>query len=150
MQTTTLPLPPANTDKTDAYLLAGKSLVPVRSTLEGEAVQTEPVAQTQNILHPYGVGIDVHSKFIQVCVLLVPVLGVADAQVLRWEKDFPTTWKSLLEAHAWVLAHLPAGTDPFDIWAELNCAASGYYKLREHCGDTSQDSPLSVAFGSGT
>jgi transposase len=59
------------------------------------------------ILHPYGVGIDTHSRFIQVCVLY------RDAAVIRRaEKSFPTDWPSLAAAREWTLKILVGLAEP--------------------------------------
>jgi len=55
----------------------------------------DPVHQ---VLYDYGVGIDCHSKFIQVCVLYQ--LG---GQVRRAEKEFTTSWDDLVRAKAWAM-----------------------------------------------
>lgn len=65
--------------------------------------QTDP---EHLILHPYGVGIDTHSKFIQVCVLY------RDSQkIRRSEKSFPTDWPGLNAALAWTLNALTGLAD---------------------------------------
>ena len=58
----------------------------------------EPHTQAR-ILYPYGVGIDTHSKFIQVCVLYQH-----DTTVRQAEKEFPTTWQAIIEAKLWALS----------------------------------------------
>lgn len=50
------------------------------------------------VLLPYGVGIDTHSKFIQVCVLVT-----VRKEVRRFERSFHTDWPDLKAAHDWVL-----------------------------------------------
>ena len=55
----------------------------------------DPVHQ---VLYDYGVGIDCHSKFIQVCVLY-QFCG----QVRRAEKEFTTAWDDLVRAKAWAM-----------------------------------------------
>ena len=59
------------------------------------------------IIRPYGVGIDTHSKFIAVCVLIKQ-----DGDVVRFEKNFPTAWASMLAARDWVLSKLPSCPAP--------------------------------------
>ena len=49
-------------------------------------------------LKPYGIGIDTHSKFISVCVLIK-----TGNCVRRWEHDFTTDWHDLLAAREWAL-----------------------------------------------
>lgn len=49
----------------------------------------------------YGVGIDCHSRFIQVCVL------TRDGDTIsRWERRYSTTWEELCEALDWVISTL--------------------------------------------
>jgi len=48
-------------------------------------------------LHPYGVGIDCHSKFVQVCVL-----DSRSGQVQRHDREFKTTWSDLGRADDWI------------------------------------------------
>ena len=65
---------------------------------EGELVQT---------IKPYGVGIDCHSEFIAVCVLVRD----HDLLVRRWEKQFSTAWNDMKDAAHWarqlVINHSP-------------------------------------------
>lgn len=56
--------------------------------LTGEDVQT---------LHPYGVGIDCHSKFIQVCIL-----EKNGTSIRRYDREFPTDFDQLQAAHHWI------------------------------------------------
>jgi len=58
----------------------------------GEPVQT---------LKDYGVGIDTHSRFIQVCVL-----RKKGHEVLKTEKEFSTDWRDLLAAKTWAEAQI--------------------------------------------
>ena len=46
----------------------------------------------------YGVGIDTHSKFIQVSVLVK-----RDMKFFEYRHEFPTDWNSLVEAKSWGL-----------------------------------------------
>lgn len=55
------------------------------------------------ILHPYGIGIDTHKQFIQVC-LLVQTRG----EITRYEDEFETTWEGLHRARAFVNLKLHA------------------------------------------
>jgi transposase len=68
-----------------------------------EAGQPE-VAQ---VLQPYGVGIDTHSKFIAVCVLRNNG-GVVD----RHERQFKTDWPSMRRARDWVTGLLGKAVGP--------------------------------------
>lgn len=67
----------------------------------------ESLGEEVQVLRAYGVGIDCHSKFIQVCVL-VPVAGV----VRRFEHEFSTHWPVLTAARDWardvLKKHAPA------------------------------------------
>jgi len=47
-------------------------------------------------LYPYGIGIDCHSKFIEVCVFVKTGEGIR-----KFEGTYSTSWKSLLAAHDW-------------------------------------------------
>ena len=49
----------------------------------------------------YGVGIDCHSRFIQVCILVK-----SDANILRFDREYTTDWKDLCEAREWVCSVL--------------------------------------------
>jgi transposase len=53
---------------------------------------------------PYGVGIDCHKKFIQVCCLVQ-----REGTVLRFEREFNTTWTDLCAAHAWAIQRCDLG-----------------------------------------
>lgn len=48
------------------------------------------------VLHPYGIGIDTHKAFIQVCVLVQ-----VDGGVRRFEQEFDTTWAEMIRARSW-------------------------------------------------
>lgn len=48
-------------------------------------------------LNDYGVGVDVHKRFIQVCVI------IPREEFIRFENDFPTDWKTLVLARDWAL-----------------------------------------------
>lgn len=50
-------------------------------------------------LLPYGVGIDTHQRFIQVCVMIQE-----RGEVRQFESEFQTTWTDLLAARSWVLS----------------------------------------------
>jgi transposase len=55
----------------------------------------------------FGVGIDVHSKFIAVCI----IVKVGDVY-REFKRDFPTDWRSLLQAKDWVIQTIAARSDP--------------------------------------
>lgn len=54
-----------------------------------------------NYVADYGIGIDCHSRFIQVCVLTR-----LDNTISRWERSYQTTWEGLCEARVEILAYL--------------------------------------------
>ncbi len=85
----------------------------MRTRLQAESPTPLPVGEElQQILYPYGIGIDTHSRFIQVCVLKVSP-GVRDSKnVTRTEAEFRTDWRSLKRAHEWALRQVPDVTDP--------------------------------------
>jgi hypothetical protein len=56
------------------------------------------------VLHDYGIGIDCHSQFIQVCVLVR-----VRKEVVRFEREFRTTWTDLLAAFKWAVDRLAVG-----------------------------------------
>ena len=74
----------------------------------GERAESEQESPVQ-VLRPYGVGIDTHSKFIAVCVM-----RQKGSLVVKSEAQFSTEWESLLEARRWITntLDLPAGA-PF-------------------------------------
>ena len=69
---------------------------------EKNAEQQLEGAEAAQMLKPYGVGIDTHSKFIAVCVL-----KRRGDKIFRSEKDFGTEWLRLKEAASWVRLKLP-------------------------------------------
>ena len=52
----------------------------------------------EQLIADYGVGIDCHSRFIQVCVL-----ANRDGTISRLETEYATTWEGLTEAREWIL-----------------------------------------------
>ena len=64
--------------------------------------QEESSPERQQVLYPYGVGIDTHSKFIAVCVLKQQPGGNGTSDIIRHEKSFRTTWPDLLAGKRWV------------------------------------------------
>src|SRR5579859_4770792 len=56
---------------------------------------------------PYGIGIDCHSKFIQVCV------RTSMAAEAIQEREFSTDWRDLLAARSWAVAALIADCPGF-------------------------------------
>lgn len=62
-----------------------------------------PVQETKS----YGIGIDCHSKFIQVCVL-----AKQDLLFYAHQKEFGTDWNSLVSAKDWCIHVLREKSDP--------------------------------------
>jgi len=95
------------------------SFTPSCDKQDGENVQT---------LYAYGVGIDCHSRFIQVCVLCNK-----GTEVIRFEKDFATGWDQLRAAKLWILdmlaANLPAATPSPADRLEYTLESTGCYHL---------------------
>ncbi len=52
-------------------------------------------------LHQYGVGVDCHSRFFQVC-LLIP----SGTEIVKIERKVPALWPELRAAKACAVAHL--------------------------------------------
>lgn len=61
----------------------------------------------------YGIGIDCHSKFIQVSVLVK-----RDLRAYEYRREFATDWLSLVEAKEWCVAVLATCSDPPIIFNE--------------------------------
>jgi len=59
--------------------------------------EIEDLNSTGSIILPYGIGIDTHSKFIQVCILIHQ-----KSKIFRVEKDFQTMWPTLLSCKAFI------------------------------------------------
>jgi len=74
-------------------------------------MQVEPVVKdeielledfdTEKLILPYGIGIDCHSRFIQVCILIR-----TEEKIKRVEQEFTVLWPVLEEARTWILAVL--------------------------------------------
>ena len=72
------------------------------------ASNARPAEEAAQVLRPYGVGIDTHSKFIAVCIL-----DNVGGAVRRVEREFDTSWASLLAAKQWIAEQLgPKAADP--------------------------------------
>lgn len=70
-------------------------------------------------LRSYGIGIDTHSKFIHVCVMVHE-----NASVKKYEHPFGTTWNQLLAAKVWALDVLH--TKPIPAISEADIAEFHY------------------------
>ena len=61
----------------------------------------EEKGQPSLALHRYGVGVDCHSRFFQVCVLIPN-----GTEILKIERKVPALWPELRAAKAWLLRTL--------------------------------------------
>jgi hypothetical protein len=69
-------------------------------TVESFTSDLQTEVETQ-VLGTYGVGIDTHKQFIQVCVL------VRNGETVdRFEREFSTDWTSLCNARDWILSKI--------------------------------------------
>jgi transposase len=83
---------------------------------------------------PYGVGIDCHSQFIQVCVL-IPDTKTRD--LLRYEQSFPVFAENIRRAKAWVLAALARHHQhPKPLVYALESTATYHYPVLRGFGET--------------
>ena len=55
----------------------------------------------------YGVGIDCHSKFIQVSVIVK-----RDLRTYEYRREYNTDWNSLTDAHDWIIAIISSFSSP--------------------------------------
>lgn len=83
-------------ERRDSAVLPLSTKGRVVKTRSGGAGSTSGPVLAQ-VLFPYGVGVDVHSRFIQVCVLCKVGL-----EVERCEREFGVRWAELQEARRWV------------------------------------------------
>ena len=67
-----------------------------RELLAAVGLRQTKGTEVQAVLQPYGIGIDTHSKFIQVCILMPQ-----GAVLQRFDNTFPTTWAALKQARDW-------------------------------------------------
>ena len=67
--------------------------------------------EADKLILPYGVGIDTHSRFIQICILVR-----LEEKIKRIEYEFATLWLALETARSWILEvlqkHFPGRTGP--------------------------------------
>ena len=76
-------------------------------------------------LHRYGIGVDCHSRFFQVCILIPQV-----TEILRIERDVPALWPELRSAQAWVLQTLiDRGIDIPQSDLRYTCELTGQYHM---------------------
>lgn len=71
----------------------------MESDSDNRSLTTEPELMTPTL--PYGVGIDTHKSFIQVCILYT-----TNNETLREEQEFQTSWPDLDKAVHWVKSTL--------------------------------------------
>lgn len=72
------------------------------------ALNAEHYDQHVQVLRPYGVGIDCHQNFVQVCVLR----QTPEGKVQRTEREFTTDWPALRDAQRFILENLACLDDP--------------------------------------
>jgi len=63
-----------------------------------EPSEPEITEDVDTLVDQYGVGIDTHSRFIQVCVFVQ-----SENQILRYEREFTTDWTDLTASRQWIL-----------------------------------------------
>jgi hypothetical protein len=81
--------------------------------------------QSSLTLHRYGVGVDCHSRFFQVC-LLIP----DGTLIVKLECRVPALWPELRAAQAWVLRELlerGIAVSPTDL--RYTCESTGQYHM---------------------
>jgi transposase len=76
-------------------------------------------------LHRYGVGVDCHSRFFQVCVLIPD-----GTQIVKTERKVPALWPELRAAKAWILETLREhGLDVSPSDLRYTCESTGQYHM---------------------
>jgi len=76
-------------------------------------------------LHQYGVGVDCHPRFFQVCVLIPD-----GTQIVKIEQKVPALWPALRAAKAWILETLRThslAVSPSDL--RYTCESTGEYHM---------------------
>ena len=81
-------------------------LLPVDSVSENNLVILEEGIEIHHT-KSYGIGIDCHSKFIQVSVLVK-----RDLKVYEYRREFSTSWVALSNAYLWVTSVLSTASSP--------------------------------------
>ena len=97
-------------DCSDAKHLARRALHSATEPLA--PLPAEPPPETVQLLYPYGIGIDTHSRFIQVCVMFQHRNRAGDSVIRQQEREFSTQWPDLLRAKDWVCNLLGPIADP--------------------------------------
>jgi transposase len=82
----------------------------MRNRRPGDRSSPSDDSALSQIIFPYGVGIDTHSGFIQVCVIWHTGRKGQEQEVRRVEKEFSTEWPQLVAAHEWTMRTLKAIT----------------------------------------
>ncbi|MGZ3387544.1 MAG: IS110 family RNA-guided transposase [Isosphaeraceae bacterium] len=81
--------------------------------------------QSSLALHRYGVGVDCHSRFFQVCILIPE-----GTRIVKLERRVPATWPELRAAKAWLLHELSEhgiAVSPGDL--RYTCESTGQYHM---------------------
>jgi transposase len=85
----------------------------------------EEKGQPSLTLHRYGVGVDCHSRFFQVCALIPD-----GAEILRFERKVPATWPELRAARDWLLRTLSdRGITVSASDLRYTCESTGQYHM---------------------
>ena len=86
---------------------------------------SEGTGQSSLPLHRYGVGVDCHSRFFQICVLIPQ-----GTEILRWERTMPALWPELCATKAWVLQSLMEhGLNISQSDLRYTCELTGQYHM---------------------
>jgi transposase len=81
--------------------------------------------QSSLTLHRYGVGVDCHSRFFQVCILIPN-----GTEIAKFERKVPAVWPELRAAKVWVLDRLREHgitVSPSDL--RYTCESTGQYHM---------------------
>ncbi len=81
--------------------------------------------QSSLTLHRYGVGVDCHSRFFQVCVLIPN-----GTEIVKIERRVPALWPELRAAKEWILRTLMEhGIELFPSDLRYTCESTGQYHM---------------------
>lgn len=81
--------------------------------------------QSSLSLHRYGVGVDCHSRFFQVCVLIP-----TSSQILKIERRVPASWPEIRAAKSWVVQSLlEHGIELEPSQFRYTCESTGQYHM---------------------
>jgi transposase len=76
-------------------------------------------------LHRYGIGVDCHSRFFQVCVLIPK-----GTEIVKIERNVPALWPKMRAAKAWILRTLREhGSDLSQSDLRYTCESTGQYHM---------------------